>query len=168
MLISLRSINPRLTWGGMNTPLREFFSRDSASYSYSNKFSTLVLIILSPSHLRSGQVTNLQHTLQSRHSHSGREKKLKLSGFGMLPESFIILSTASGIVRLGRDLPIMYKSMRKIRIPTSNTCQVCSNRSEPCSTGLLLMTSVQLCICDSLKGHLRSYNKVMNVFACKF
>ena len=49
--------------------------------------------------------------------------------------------------------------------------QICSNRSEPCSVKLLLMTSVQLCICDSRKGHLRSYNDVMvstYVFAYNF
>ena len=37
----------------------------------------------------------------------------------------------------------------------SNTYQICSNRSEPCSIRLLLMTSVQLGICDPRKGHLR-------------
>ena len=53
----------------------------------------------------------------------------------------------------------------------SNTDQICSNRSELYSVRLLLMTSVQLCICDPRKGHLRSNNDVMRsmcVFAYNF
>ena len=69
-----------------------------------------------------------------------------------------------------RDLPITHKSMGK-NSNASNTYQICSNRSEPCSIRLLLMNSVQLCLCDPRKGHLRSNNDVMGsmyVFAYNF
>ena len=42
-----------------------------------------------------------------------------------------------------------------------NTDQICSTRSEPRSVRELLMTSVQNCICDPRKGHLRLNNDVM-------
>ena len=53
----------------------------------------------------------------------------------------------------------------------SNTYQICSNRSEPCSVRLMLMTSVQICICDPRKGQLSSNNDVMRamyIFAYNF
>ena len=40
---------------------------------------------------------------------------------------------------------------------TSNTYQICSNRSEPCSFRLLLMTPMRICICNPWKviwGHI--------------
>ena len=43
----------------------------------------------------------------------------------------------------------------------SNIYQICSNRSEPCSIKLLLMTLVQICRCDPRNGDLRSNNDVM-------
>ena len=66
--------------------------------------------------------------------------------------------------------PPHYKSMEKTS-STSNSYQIYSNRSETCSIRLLLMTSVQLCKCDPLKGHLMSYNDAMRsmyLFAWNF
>ena len=57
------------------------------------------------------------------------------------------------------DLPFI--SQWGINSNASNTYQICSNCSEPWSIRLLLMTSVQLCICDPWKGHLRSNNDIM-------
>ena len=54
-----------------------------------------------------------------------------------------------------RDLPII-SQWGKTQVPTSNTSQICSNRSEPCSFRLLLMTPMQICICNPWKviwGH---------------
>ena len=41
------------------------------------------------------------------------------------------------------------------------THQICSNRSEPCSFRLMVMTPVHFCICDPLKCYSRSYNDVI-------
>ena len=67
-----------------------------------------------------------------------------------------------------RDLPII-SQWENSNAP--NAYQICSDRSESCSIRLLLMTSVQLCTCDSRKGHFRSNNDVMSsmyVFAYNF
>ena len=74
-----------------------------------------------------------------------------------------------GDIRPGqfRDLPIRYKSMGK-NPNASNTDQICSNRLKPCSSRLLLMTSVQNCICDPRKDDLRSNNGVMRSMYASF
>ena len=67
--------------------------------------------------------------------------------------------------------PPLYKSMGEKLKCLKHFKQICSNRSEPCSIRLLLMTSVQLCISDPWKGHLRSNNDIvrtMYVFAYNF
>ena len=68
-----------------------------------------------------------------------------------------------------RDLPII-SQWGKTQVSQILIRSV-SNRSETCSIMLMLMISMQLCKCDPLKGHLRSYNDVMRsmyVFACNF
>ena len=103
----------------------------------------------------------LKKKFQSRHGHSGGEKVLKLSGFGLLPSTcslFISDIFYIGDLRSGQLYDLPFISQREINSNASNTYQICSNRSEPCSIRLLLMISVQLCICDPRKGHLRSNN----------
>ena len=57
-----------------------------------------------------------------------------------------------------RDLPIVsqWGKLKSIK-----THQICSTRSRPSSVRLLLITLEQFCICDTLKGQLRSYNDVI-------
>ena len=67
-----------------------------------------------------------------------------------------------------RDLPIVsqWEKLKSIK-----TRQICSTRSRPSSVRLLLITPEQFCICDPLKGQLRSYNDVIRtqyVFAYNF
>ena len=163
-------------WGGLNTP--EFFFavakngvalRRRFLHSCSDNCSATFLKILGPGHQRSGhQVRSsdprLRKTLQSRHGHSGGEKDLKLSGFGILPSTYIQLKYLGffyiGDLRSGQYGDPHHKSMGK-NSNASNIYQICSNRSEPCSFRLLLMTSVHLRVCDPRKGHLRSNHDVM-------
>ena len=122
-----------------------------------------------------GQVKcpHLRKKLSNRHSHSGGEKYLKLSGFGLLPSTcslFVSDIFYIGDLRSGQlcDLPFISQWGKNSNASNTNTYQICSNRSKPCSIRLLLMTSVQLCICDPWKGHLKSNNDIvrtMYIFA---
>ena len=75
------------------------------------------------------------------------------------PSTWISRILYVGDLRSGqfRDLPII--SQWGKNLSTSNTSQICSNRSEPCPFRLLLMTSMQICIwlCNPWKviwGHI--------------
>ena len=117
---------------------------------------------------------HLRKKFQSRHGHSGGEKDLKLSRFGLLPSTcslFISDIFYIGDQRPGQLCDLPFISQWGKNSNASNTYQICSNRSEPCSIRLLLMTSVQVCICDPWKGHLRSNNDIvrtMDVFTYNF
>ena len=73
-----------------------------------------------------------------------------------------------GDLRSGQLCDLPFISQWGINSNASNTYQICSNRSEPCSIRLLLMTSVQLGICDPWKGHLRSNNDIMRFLLITF
>ena len=148
-------------------------------HNCSVKCSATFLKILGQGHLRSGHRVRSsdptsEKTFPSRHGHSGGEKVLKLSGFGLLPSTcslFISDIFYIGDLRSGQLCDLPFISQWGINSNASNTYQICSNRSEPWSIRLLLMTSVQLCICDPWKGHLRSNNDIvrtMYVFAYNF
>ena len=79
-----------------------------------------------------------------------------------------ILYTADLGSRQFRDLPIV-SQWGKLKF--IKTRQICSTRCRPSSVRLLLITPEQFCICDPLKGQLRSYNDVLRteyVFAYNF
>ena len=123
-----------------------------------------------------GQVKwpHLRKTFQSRHGHSGGEKDLKVSGFGLLPSTCSLFISDIFLYWWPKVRwnvwPPLHKSMGE-NSNASNTYQICANRSEPCSIRLLLVTSVQVCIYDPWKGHLRSNNDIMRkmyIFACNF
>ena len=113
------AINPRPTGGVYPPPPLRFFPiakkrRRIFLHSCSDNCSTTLLKILGPGHSRSGyQVRSsdphLRKSFQSRHGHSGGEKYLKLSGFGIMPSTFVSRIIYIGDLRSGRfrDLPIL-------------------------------------------------------------
>ena len=144
--------------GGGGEAFRQLFGNGSATF----------LKILGPGNLRSGhQVRSSDPTskkLSNRESATVVED-LELSGFGILPSTYNLYISDFfyiGDLRSGqfRDLPIIPKSMGE-NSSKSNTYQICSKRPEPCSFRLLLMTPVQICTCEPLKGYLRSNYDVM-------
>ena len=148
----------------MNIPLRFL-------HSCSVKCSATFLKILGQGHLRSGhRVRSSDPTSEKNFPIASRPQWWRESF-----ETFRIWFTTKylqlvylgyffyiGDLRSGQLCDLPFISQRGINSNASNTYQICSNRSEPCSIRLLLMTSVQLCICDPWKGPLRSNNDIVH------
>ena len=150
--------------GGVEHPSWVFFAQLSGQFfrNFLDNFRAKSPKVRSP-----GQVKwpHLRKNSQSRHGHSGWEKYLKPSGFGILPSTYNLYISYFISYRWPKvrsiSWPPHYKPMGK-NSNASNTDQICSTRSEPCSIRLLLMASVKNCICDPRKGHLRSNYDVMS------
>ena len=79
-------------------------SFSSVLHRCSDNCSATFLKILGPGHPRSGhQVRSSDPTsekLQLRHGHSGAEKDLKLSGFGILPSTYNLYTYLGFLISL--------------------------------------------------------------------
>ena len=153
-------------------------------HSCSDNSSTTFLKILGPGHQRSGHQVRSSDPTSGKFTIASRPQWLreKFEAFRIWYTTKYVPTTCIsriffyiGDLRSGqfRDLPIIGRvNGEKLKcLKSVKTDQICSNRSEPCSIRLLLMTWVQLCICDSRKGRLWSNNDVMRsmyVFAYKF
>ena len=147
-------------------------------HSCSDNSSATFLKILGPGHQRSGhQVRSSNPTSEKNDNRvTATVVERKIWNFHDLVYYQVPTTCISRIFYIGdlrsgqfRDLPIISQWGKNSN--ASNTDQICSNCSKPRSIRLLLMTSVQLCICDPRKGHWRSNNDVMRsmyVFAYKF
>ena len=140
----------------MNTPTEIFY------IAVWTTVPQLFLKILGPSHSRSGnQVRSSEPTSEKKLSNRVTVTVVERNIGNFQDLVFYEVSTTCisrffyiGDLRLGqfRDLPYTYISQGG-NSNASNTNQICSNRSEPCYIRLLLMTSVQLCICDHREGN---------------
>ena len=126
-------------------------------HSCSDNCPATFLKIVCPGHQRSGHQVRSSDPTSKNFPSASRPQWLReifeafriwyttkyLQSYNLYISYFYIGDIRSGHFR---DLPII-SQWGKNSI-TSNTYQICLNRSEPCSLRLLLLTSVQLCICD--------------------
>ena len=167
--------------GVFEHPLRLSFFRYSWNlilHSCSDNCSATFLKILGPGHQRSGhQISSSDPTSKKLYN---RATATVVDGKIWNFQDLVYYPVPTTCI--SRIFFFQWPKVRSISWPThyksrgknsnaSNTDQTCSNRSEPCSVRLLLMTSVQLCIFGPRKSHLRSNNDVMRsmyVFAYNF
>ena len=153
------SINPRPTRGGcLHTP-EVFFAQlfGQLFRNFPENFSSRSPKFRSPDqvkwpHLRKKKKSNrVPATLVERKIWNFQDLvQYQVGTCYLCISDFYIGDLRSGQFR---DIPII-SQWGKTQMPQLGTYQVCSNRSEPCSIRLLLMTSAQLCICDPRKGQI--------------